>query len=184
MELILLETERLQLRERTPELLNHIFHNCSHEEQVEFYGSDDESKLQRELNNIKKGFDNWRMTCKLWDIIEKSSNKVIGDLGFHSWYQKHHRAEIGYGMHDLSARRKGYMHEAFAAAIDHGFNKMNLNRVEAMISPENKASRRIVEKLGFNLEGQMREHHKNPATGKLDDSLIYALLKKEYILGE
>lgn len=42
-------------------------------------------------------------------------------------------------------------------ALDWGFNPMKLNRVEALIHPNNRSSIRLVEKLGFEREGCLRK---------------------------
>ena len=42
---------------------------------------------------------------------------------------------------------------ALAAACDHAFIALGLHRVEVNIRPENSASLRVVEKLGFRDEG-------------------------------
>jgi ribosomal-protein-alanine N-acetyltransferase len=48
---------------------------------------------------------------------------------------------------------RGIMPTALAMAVDYGFTAAGLHRVEVNIRPENKASRRVVEKLGFRQEG-------------------------------
>jgi ribosomal-protein-alanine N-acetyltransferase len=45
------------------------------------------------------------------------------------------------------------MPTALSLAVDHCFGPVGLHRVEANIRPENAASRRVVEKLGFRQEG-------------------------------
>lgn len=48
---------------------------------------------------------------------------------------------------------RGIMPTALALAIDHCFGPVGLHRIEVNIRPENTASRRVVEKLGFREEG-------------------------------
>ncbi len=58
---------------------------------------------------------------------------------------------------------------AVAMAVDHVFNRVGLHRVEATVRPENKASLRVLTKLGFRDEGLLlrylevdgawRDHH-------------------------
>jgi len=48
---------------------------------------------------------------------------------------------------------RGIMPTALALAVDHCFGPAGLHRVEVNIRPENAASRRVVEKLGFREEG-------------------------------
>jgi len=44
---------------------------------------------------------------------------------------------------------KGYAHEAARAAIDDGFGRLGLDEIVAFTVPENRASRRLMEKLGM-----------------------------------
>lgn len=68
---------------------------------------------------------------------------------------------------------QGIMPTAIAMVVDHCFGAAGLHRVEANIRPENAASRRVVEKLGFRLEGtRTRYIH---IAGAWCDHLSYAL---------
>ena len=55
---------------------------------------------------------------------------------------------------------------------------MGLNRVEALIGPNNIASLKLIAKMDFTKEGVLRSHYF--VNDRLEDSIIYALLKKEY----
>jgi ribosomal-protein-alanine N-acetyltransferase len=81
-------------------------------------------------------------------------------------------AYLGYWIGRPYAGR-GIMPTALAMVIDHCFADAGLHRVEANIRPENAASRRVVEKLGFRLEGT-RERYIHIAGG-WRDHLSYGL---------
>ncbi len=67
--------------------------------------------------------------------------------------------------------------KAVALATDYLFNVLDLHRVEIDIRPENKASLRVVEKLGFRYEGlKQRYIHIN---GDWRDHYIFAVTKEE-----
>lgn len=61
-------------------------------------------------------------------------------------------AAVGYWVGSELAGR-GVMPTALALVVDHCFDEVGLHRLEADIRPENRASRRVVEKLGFREEG-------------------------------
>lgn len=61
-------------------------------------------------------------------------------------------AYVGYWIDEAVAGR-GIMPTALALVVDHCFTQVGLERVEANIRPENAASRRVVEKLGFRVVG-------------------------------
>ncbi|MCI5056933.1 MAG: GNAT family N-acetyltransferase [Flavobacteriales bacterium] len=171
-----MKTERLYLRERTTELLSEVF-SKQEEDQYTFFGHQDSEMLRKEKKAFEMGFNNWRMSCKLWDLLLLDSSEVIGHCGYHSWYQAHNRAEIGYALH-TSFKGKGYMSEAMHSIIEFGFGSMELHRIEACIGPTNKASLNLVRKFGFQKEGLMREHYLR--NGIYEDSEMHRLLKSEF----
>jgi ribosomal-protein-alanine N-acetyltransferase len=64
-------------------------------------------------------------------------------------------AQVGYWIDEAYAGR-GIIPTALAMALDQCFFGIGLHRIEATIRPENQASRRVVEKLGFREEGLRR----------------------------
>jgi ribosomal-protein-alanine N-acetyltransferase len=81
-------------------------------------------------------------------------------------------AQVGYWIDEAYAGR-GVIPTALAMAMDHCFFVIGLHRVEATIRPENHASRRVVEKLGFREEGlRRRSLH---IDGAWRDHLCYAM---------
>lgn len=81
-------------------------------------------------------------------------------------------AYLGYWI-TKSHAGQGIVPTALALVVDHCFGVGGLHRVEANIRPENEASRRVVEKLGFRLEGT-RERYIHIA-GQWRDHLSYGL---------
>jgi ribosomal-protein-alanine N-acetyltransferase len=85
-------------------------------------------------------------------------------------------AHIGYWIDQRHAGR-GIIPTTVAMASDHCFRGMGLHRVEICIRPENRNSRRVVEKLGFREEG-MRPRFLH-IDGQWRDHLVYALTAEE-----
>lgn len=84
---------------------------------------------------------------------------------------------VGYEISPLYQGR-GYMKEALAAVFAWGFGEMELNRVEAQVHPDNRASQALLRRFGFVEEGRLREvgywaglHH---------DLMLHSLLKREW----
>lgn len=73
---------------------------------------------------------------------------------------------------------QGYMTEALHCLLPHCFGRLALRRVEAACLPENEASRRLLERVGFRREGLAREYLK--IAGQWRDHLLYALIAHEY----
>ncbi|MCX5977802.1 MAG: GNAT family protein, partial [Coprothermobacterota bacterium] len=87
-----------------------------------------------------------------WGIEIKTEGCLIGACGYFRWDKRHHRAEIGYDLWP-DYWGQGLMLEALKALINFGFEKMDLNRVEATTHTENQRSQRVLTKLGFQKEG-------------------------------
>ena len=113
-----------------------------------------------------------------WIIELKESAQPIGTVGFHLWDKDHHRAEIGY---DLAGTfwRKGFGTEAVRAAVEFGFTTMSLHRIEAFVHVDNQASKKLLEGLGFQLEGTARENYF--ARGEYHDHWCFACLAGDLI---
>jgi ribosomal-protein-alanine N-acetyltransferase len=66
-------------------------------------------------------------------------------------------AQVGYWI-DRSRAGRGIIPTALALVTDHCLFEMGLHRMEVNIRPENTASLRVVEKLGFRDEGVRRRY--------------------------
>lgn len=73
----------------------------------------------------------------------------------------------------------GYATEAAKAVLEYMFNEVGLNRIEASHSVNNKASGRVLEKVGMILEGCAKEYYYSNIG--FQDSNLYALTRGEYI---
>jgi ribosomal-protein-alanine N-acetyltransferase len=89
-------------------------------------------------------------------------------------------AYVGYwvGSHAVLG---GVTTAAVALVLDHCFGPVGLHRIEATVRPENIASRRVLEKLGFREEGLFRRYLN--VDGAWRDHLCYALTIEELEVG-
>jgi [ribosomal protein S5]-alanine N-acetyltransferase len=71
----------------------------------------------------------------------------------------HRHAELGYWL-GAAAWGGGIATEAAGALVAWGFTALRLHRVHVRVLADNPASRRVVEKLGFVVEGVRREHYR------------------------
>ncbi len=89
-------------------------------------------------------------------------------------------AQLGYWVAERVAG-KGVTPTAVALATDYCLKSLGLHRMEICIRPENAASLRIVEKLGFRYEGLRRRYiHIN---GDWRDHFAFALTQEEIPAG-
>ena len=91
-----------------------------------------------------------------WAVVEKESGRMIGTCGFTSLDLSNRRGEIGYVLNP-DFHRRGYAPEAARAVIKFGFDRLELNRIEARFMEGNKPSLRVAEKLGMTFEGYHRD---------------------------
>lgn len=104
----------------------------------------------------------------------RETGELIGNANLHRFFDMNRRCEVGY----IVAREhqgRGYATEALKAVIEYGFRELDLNRFEADINPNNIASARLLERLGFRKEGLMPQRW--IIRGKKEDSAFYGLLK-------
>lgn len=109
-------------------------------------------------------------------IALKESDRMIGTIGF-MWVNVDHKsAEVGYSL-SRDYWNQGLMTEALRAVIAFGFDELRLNRIEAQHDTDNPASGRVMDHVGMQFEGIMRQRLKNK--GKFVDVVNYAILRSD-----
>ena len=175
----LLETNRLILRKMALSDVEFYFSHFNIREIVEgccFPGPKSLEAAEEELEAycIKPFEENRGIR---WGIIRKGSNQLIGTCGYYDWNKNARRAEVGY---DLNPKYwgQGIMTEALRAILKYSFEKMALNRVQAIIDSKNARSIGLVLGLGFKEEGVLRE--RSYFNGQFRDDVCFSLLKREW----
>ena len=171
-------TDRLVLRVLGDADLSAIFEIFSHAE-VARYGSrpamtamsEAEEWLERTRAGHRAG------TSLQLGLERRSDHAIVGTCTLWAIDADSRRAEVGYTL-GRPHWGQGLMAEALAAIVRHGFEALNLNRLEADTDPRNVASIKVLEKLGFEREGYMRERW--IVNGEICDTVFYGLLRREY----
>ncbi|MCX8529698.1 MAG: GNAT family protein [Rhodoluna sp.] len=114
-------------------------------------------------------------------FVIEVDGEIVGQLNVSNMlYGSVSSATIGYWVAPEVAGR-GVTPTAVALVSDYLFNTAGLHRVEIDIRPENQASLRVVEKLGFRFEGlKERFIHIN---GSWRDHYVFALTSEEVTEG-
>ena len=132
------------------------------------------------IRGLKEYIDSYNKSKDgmLLGIFLKKSSRHIGNITLHqiSWKDRH--AEIGILIGDIKSRGKGYATEAVRLVADHAFNKLNLRKLYTGTVKGNEASKRAFEKVGFKVEGILREHFY--LNGKYLDCYRMGLFKREF----
>ena len=172
------ETQRLVLREIVAADAAAIFSIHGDANVMRYFGADPMTELAQ-ATALVETFARWRdeeNSGIRWGI--EHNGQLIGSCGLFRWNHAWHSAMVGYELAS-SAWRQGLMQEALAAILPYGFNAMNLNRIEAQIHPDNTASLKLMPKLGFSHEGQLREA--GFWGGQFHDFVQFGLLRRDVI---
>ncbi|MEI7801911.1 MAG: GNAT family protein, partial [Bacteroidota bacterium] len=100
------------------------------------------------------------------------NDEPIGSVGVFpdaDIYRKN--AELGYWIGE-PFWNKGYATEAVTAMLDYGFKSFEIERIYAAVFSYNDASKKVVEKSGFNFEAKL--HNTVFKNGEFCDELIYS----------
>ncbi len=146
----MLETSRLFLRPMKKNDADSVFAMRSDENVMRFI---------REPQTTRKEAENWiNLVSSRWEseeigfcaVIEKVSNQFIGWCGL--WrLTETKEIEVGYALFK-EFWGKGYAVEASEAFLNYGFEQLNLEKIVAVADPENRNSRRVMERLGMNYD--------------------------------
>ena len=118
MNLITIETRRLELKGISPDGMKYIFENLTKSEIKKILGHRSEEDYRKEENKYRNGYSSYNRSFILFLLTDKESNTIIGRCGLHNWNKEHKRAEIGYIMEDENFKGKGLMTEAIYAIMD------------------------------------------------------------------
>lgn len=112
-------------------------------------------------------------------LVEHGEERIVGQLTLGNiTYRAFCSGYAGYWI-DSRVAGRGITPTALALAVDHAFSRGGLHRIEVNIRPENRASRRVVEKLGFRQESY---HHRYLyIDGDWRDHLGYALTTEDVL---
>ena len=108
-----------------------------------------------------------------WAITLTGSDRLIGFIGYVRMTKENYRAEIGYLLH-ADHQGTGVMQEAIECVIQYGFKTLGLHSIEAVVSPENIASIKLLERNKFVREAYFKENEFY--NGRFNDTAIYSLL--------
>jgi [ribosomal protein S5]-alanine N-acetyltransferase len=168
-----IETSRLRLRALTLEDEAEMHRVASDPLVTKYLGraAPTREKIREKIVRVLEGLG--AQQSILWTLIDRESGAYLGCACLWNWDQASFHAEVGY---DLEPARwgQGLIPEALAPMIRFGFEKMNLHRLEGQVHPDNQGSIRVLEKLGFQKEGHIRQNHFNGT--HFEDTGVYGLL--------
>lgn len=175
---MILETQRLVLRPIQQEDKNEIFKYRSDAETNKYQGWIPKTieDVENFISKIATSFNEPETWFQLV-VIEKESQKIIGDVGIHFLGDENKQVEIGCTL-DKNIQGKGYASEALEFIINSLFTNFEKHRFKTSIDPNNTNSIRLVERLGFRKEAHfVKSLFLN---GEWVDDVVYALTEQDW----
>lgn len=107
-------------------------------------------------------------------IYEKSTDELVGTVGFFDLDDENKNGEIGFWVAKIYWN-KGYMTEAIKIMTNYIFKELKYHRIFAHFHELNKAVGRILSKVGYEKEGELKEALKSEE-GKYYNDIIYGIV--------
>lgn len=177
---LLLQTERLTIRDFVEEDWRDIVETRTQEQVARYEPWDTTTWAEREgvVERIREQraltFD---MLSKYVEFAALLGEKAIGSVGVKRLSETHKDAEVGW-VFDARYWGQGYATEAARALMDWCFRTLKLHRITAVCDARNVPSYRLMERLGMRREA----HHVKSffSKGEWTDDLVYAVLREEW----
>lgn len=169
-------TTRLILRQLTLQDAEQVLRHFSDTEMLRYVTFEPLEQREEAEEVVQWGLDLFaRRAGVLWGIAHKETGALIGTLNYVK--KEGHRAEVTY---DLATTYwgRGLMTEAVRSTLPYVFGEMGVQRIETMVHVQNLRSARVLLKLGFQMEGVLRQYTR--FHGQLSDVQMFSLLKADW----
>lgn len=171
-----LVTARLRLRPFTDSDADELFALQSNAHVLRYWDSPPWTERTRADQFIVRSREMAEDESGVRVAIERDS-VFLGWCTFNSWDPEFRSASLGFCFNE-DAWGHGYATEAAGALLAWAFDTLDLNRVQAEADTRNAPCARVLEKLGFRLEGTLREDC--IVNGDVSDSWVFGLLRREW----
>jgi ribosomal-protein-alanine N-acetyltransferase len=152
---VIAETERLLLRELTPDDLDAYAAMNADSEVTRYLGS---GRTRTRIETLAEIEYVLRMYAEhgygLWATVRKDDGVFIGRCGLLNWHlDGRDEVEVAYGLARAHWGR-GYATEAARAVREWAFAYLDVPRLISLVVPENEASKNVARKNGMRLESE------------------------------
>jgi ribosomal-protein-alanine N-acetyltransferase len=174
-----LETERLLLREFRLEDEADIYEYASDPEVVRFadWGPSPISTIRANLHRRLENQESWPRDSIEVAVELRRETCLIGIMRITILDRTNRTADFGYTF-NRRYWNNGYATEGTRALLDLAFSNLNLHRLWATCDVRNRASYRVMEKLGMRREALFKKDVLQK--GEWRDSYLYAVLAEEW----
>lgn len=174
----LLDSQRVRLRPLRESDVDDVFCVYGDSAVMRYWSTPvfrERAQAQRLIEQVRRSFAT--RTLVEWGIVRPEDDVVLGTCSIFRIEPVHRRAEIGFALRRDDWGR-GIASEAVATTVEFAFGPLDLIRIEADVDPRNDRSIRLLERLGFQREGYLRNRY--IVSGEIQDTLFLGLLREEW----
>lgn len=112
-------------------------------------------------------------------VIDKLTNRIIGNTMLHSLFPEHRKLEIGYTWYHPDYWATDYNTECKLLLLTFCFETLKTVRVQFQTSDKNIRSQKAIQKVGGKLEGVLRKERVKP-DGTFRNSVMFSIIDDEW----
>ncbi len=172
---VTLESERLVLRGLEKLDAEPLFYGLRNQSEFLYYTNKKQVTLQEQLDvfeSIEEKYKN--KDYYNWVMVEKVTNQIVGMINL-KVNEKNDSVEFNYAT-DSRFAGLGFMTETLKTITDFALNKLEVNRIQGGCCVENLASKRVMEKAGYQFEGTLKNYIK--LSDGYHDMHLFAIVRK------
>ena len=154
---IILETKRLVIKEPSASDFDNLLALRTDADVMQYIGNGSvqtREQVKEFLDNAKPYLDKYGLA--FYSVFEKDTGNFVGQAGlFHLGFNVNQpEIELAYRLHK-KFWHQGYATEIAKSLIEYGFSKLSLQKIIAIVHPENERSRKIMQKIGMTYYGMI-----------------------------
>lgn len=120
---------------------------------------------------------NWHFAAELTAPGDPLHSHVVGGFRIGIRDEAHRQGDLGWSL-SSDVWGRGFAQEGAGALIAFGFGQLQLAKIWATANAENERSWRVMERIGMQREGYLRQHRL--VRGEWRDNVLYAILAQEW----
>ena len=132
------------------------------------------------LDSIREFVESVRASSDSYLFAIIHGGDHVGNIKIGPIHSRYKNADISYFIGEKTVRGRGVASEAIRLVLGFGFGTLGLHRIQAGAFRENVASRKILERCGFALEGVFRQKYYLSDESEWTDCLEFAILQEEW----
>jgi [ribosomal protein S5]-alanine N-acetyltransferase len=175
----ILASDSITLKKIEEDNLEEIFEIYSNDRVFEYCGiipKNNKDTVKKMIGHFERDYS--KKSRVKWGIYLNEDNRLVGIIEAMEFNSKVNMVTIGYFLAE-SEWGKGIATRSVNLLVEFLFKKVNVNRIQAEVMPQNVNSKKVLLKNGFIKEGTLRQATFWSGKGIVDLE-IYGLLKADY----